>query len=107
MNITGIIKAIGSTQQVSDTFRKRTFNVEIPDPKYPQLLQFELTNDRVSLIDPPRRVGDEIKIEFEIRGREWKSPDGNVKHFTTLNAWKIETIKAASTPIAADEDVPF
>lgn len=86
---TGTIHAIFETKQVSDKFTKREFVVSIADnPKYPQLVQFQLTGDRVSQLDDLRE-GDAVQIEFSLRGREWRSPQGDVKYFTTLDAWKV------------------
>jgi hypothetical protein len=39
-------------------------------------------------------VGDEVRIEFSLRGREWRSPSGDVKYFNSLDVWKIEPARA-------------
>ena len=38
---------------------------------------------------------DQIEVSFNIRGREWTSPQGEVKYFNTLEAWRIEKMGAA------------
>jgi single-strand DNA-binding protein len=50
--ISGKLHAIFDTAQVSERFTKREFVLELADnPKYPQLVQFQLTGDRVSQLD--------------------------------------------------------
>jgi len=76
METTGKLHTIFETKQVSERFTKREFVVEIADnPKYPQVVQFQLTGDRCSQLDG-MRVGGEVRIEFSLRGREWCHPTG-------------------------------
>lgn len=92
MEVTGKLYAVSETKQVSDRFSKREFVVELADnPKYPQLVAFEFTNDRCADLDG-YNIGDTVRVEFNLRGREWRSPSGEVKYFNTLNAWKLESV---------------
>ena len=85
----GKLHTIYETKQVSERFSKREFVVEITDnPKYPQTVLFQLTGDRCSQLDG-LNVGDQVSIEFSLRGREWRSPAGEVKYFNSLDVWKI------------------
>ena len=91
---TGKLHTIFDTKQVSERFTKREFVIELVDnPKYPQLVQFQLTGDRCSQLDG-MQVGDEVRIEFSLRGREWRSPSGEIKYFNSLDVWKIEPARA-------------
>ena len=123
-NQTGIIHTIFETTQVSARFTKREFVLELNDnPKYVQLVQFQLTGDRCSQLDGIA-VGDEVRVEFSLRGREWTSPKGDRKFFNSLDAWKVEATRVApdrSAPsgggggdaqpnysgAAPDDDIPF
>ena len=89
MEVTGKLRAIFDTKQVSERFTKREFVLELTDGKYPQSVLFQLTGDRCAAIDQ-FRVGDEVRLEFNLRGREWKSPQGDVKYFNSLDVWRIE-----------------
>ena len=92
---TGKLHTIFDTKQVSERFSKREFVVELADnPKYPQTVLFQLTGDRCSQLDG-MNVGDQVRIEFSLRGREWRSPSGDVKYFNSLDVWKIEPARAA------------
>jgi len=94
MEVTGKLHTIYETKQVSERFTKREFVVELADnPKYPQVVLFQLTGDRVTQLDD-MKVGDQVRIEFSLRGREWKSPKGEVKYFNSLDVWKIEPLRA-------------
>jgi hypothetical protein len=91
----GKLHLIFETKQVSERFTKREFVVEMADsPKYPQMVLFQLTGDRCSQLDG-MNVGDDVRIEFSLRGREWKSPSGEVKYFNSLDVWKIEPMNAS------------
>jgi hypothetical protein len=104
-SIVGKLKVKGTEQQVSEKFRKRDFVITDDSSQYPQHISFQLAQDKVDLIDP-YRVGDEIKVFFNLRGREWKSPkDGEVKCFNTIEAWKIERISSASSNPVTEPDV--
>lgn len=89
METTGKLHTIFETKQVSERFTKREFVVELTDnPKYPQTVLFQLTGDRCAQLDG-MNVGDSIAIEFSLRGREWRSPSGEVKYFNSLDVWKV------------------
>ena len=91
---TGKLHTIFETKQVSERFSKREFVVELADnPKYPQTVLFQLTGDRTSQLDG-MNVGDLVTIEFSLRGREWRSPAGEVKYFNSLDVWRIEPARA-------------
>lgn len=77
------------TENKTATFQAREFVIETSSGNYPQMVKFQLTQDRCSLLDPFEE-GNEIKVYFDLRGREW-----NGKYFTNLNAWRIETAESA------------
>jgi hypothetical protein len=91
MDITGILKVKNEAQQVSEKFKKREFVLTDNSSQYPQHISFQLTQDKCNLIDQ-YAVGEEIKVHFNLRGREWTSPQNEIKYFNTLEAWRIEKI---------------
>ncbi len=76
------------TQQVTDTFQKREFVLEIEDGAYPQVIKFQLTQANCGKLDGPKE-GDKIKVTFNLRGREY-TKEGKTTFFTNLDAWKID-----------------
>ena len=118
METTGRIHALFEVQQKTERFRLREFVLELAEnPRYPQYVMFQLTNDRCEVLDE-FGVGDEVKVEFSLRGREWKSPQGETRYFNSLDVWKLEKLAAAAAtgdpgdlgetpPPLSDDDVPF
>lgn len=95
-NITGTLKVKFPEQQVSERFRKRDIVITDNSSQYPQHITFQLTQDKCSLIDA-YNPGDEIRVFFNLRGREWTDPKTNqVKYFNTIEAWKIEGVNAGA-----------
>lgn len=85
---TGKLFKIFETKQITERFSKREFVVEVQDGKYPQSVLFQLTGDRCANLDSFRE-GDEVRIEFNLRGREWTSPKGEVRYFNSLDVWRL------------------
>lgn len=123
IEVTGKIYLVRDTVQVSERFTKREFVLELADnPKYPQLVMFQATGDRCAALDGLNE-GDEVRVSYNLRGREWRSPSGEIKYFNTLDAWKIEPVggpaksirtgggpRVASpepVPPGIDDDIPF
>jgi Domain of unknown function (DUF3127) len=108
IEISGKLHAIFETKRVTERFQKREFVVEVSDnPKYPQLVLFQLTGDRCEHLDR-FRVGDPVRLEFSLRGREWTSPQGEVKYFNSLDVWTIQSARAGrrDDEPPRDDDVP-
>jgi len=112
----GSIVHIGDTEQVTDTFKKRTLVLKMTDGEYTQEVAFEFTQDRCKVLDG-YQFDQEVEVDFDLRGRKWTSPDGVDKWFNTLSAWRIsvvnsgaETTTETSTAHATaeeEDDVPF
>jgi hypothetical protein len=84
-DIVGKIIVINETETFgANGFQKREFVVEVEDGNYPQKIKFELVKDKTNLIDE-YRVGQKIKVHFNIRGSEY-----NGKYYTSLSAWRLE-----------------
>lgn len=101
METTGQLKEVYATQKVSEKFQKREFVLTIDaTTPYPQHVIFQLTQDKCSALDQ-FNVGDELKIQLNLRGREWTSPQGEKKYFNTLEVWRVEKVGAGSAPAAS------
>jgi hypothetical protein len=85
-------------EQKSGTFQTREFVILVEQGQYPQYIKFQLVQDRCEIIDPIEE-GSEIKVYFDLRGREWQG-----KYFTNLQAWRVEAAGAGqkSRPTAGD-----
>jgi len=95
MEVIGTLKAKFDTQKVSERFQKREFVVTTEaNTPYPQHVSFQVTQDKCTMLDQFRE-GEEIRIHFNLRGREWNGPQG-IKYFNTLEAWRIEKVQGGA-----------
>lgn len=99
LTFTGTLKVKNAEVRVSDKFKKREFVVDDkPNDQYPNPVQFQLTQDRTALIESIAE-GEEITVHFLLKGREWKNPQGEIKFFNSLDAFRIEKITRTSQPL--------
>ena len=92
MEVQGKIKLVGDIQEITDSFRKRELII-VTQEQYPQTLCIEFVQDKMSLLDDFQE-GEEVKIGINLRGREWKNPEGKIKYFTSLQGWRIENLQS-------------
>jgi len=117
MDIKGKIHEIGSVLQVTDTVKKRELIIEYAEnPQYPEYLKFEAINDKCSIMDT-LKVGQDVEVYFNLRGRPWTDKTGKKTYFNSMNVWKVAVLSVGSTPEYAapvdincapdDDDLPF
>jgi hypothetical protein len=85
----GTLHKVFDTENKTASFQAREFVIK-HEGNYPQFIKFQLTQDRCDIISNFKE-GDNIKVHFDLRGREW-----NDKYFTNLNAWRVEGVAAES-----------
>ncbi|OBX24231.1 MULTISPECIES: DUF3127 domain-containing protein [Bizionia] len=119
MEITGKIKVLNDTQSIGDKgFRKREV-VITTEEQYPQHILVEFIQDKCDLLDN-YRLGQDVKIDLNLRGREWVNPEGVYKYFNAIQGWRIELLSSQETtfnklpeqePVSfiedPDNDLPF
>ncbi len=82
--VEGKLHRVFPTEQKSANFAAREFVLEVPDGNYPQLIKFQAVQERCGILDNFNE-GDQVRVSFDLRGREW-----NGKYLTNLNAWRME-----------------
>jgi len=88
MKAAGRVHFIYNEAQITDTFKKREFILEITDnPQYPQYVKFEFVQDKCDLLNDFAE-NDMVDIEFNLNGRMHEK-DGVVNCFNCNQAWKI------------------
>lgn len=103
--IEGTIHHIGETQTFgSKGFRKRDCVIKTQE-QYPQLIPVEFVQDKCELLDP-YQPGDGVKVNINMRGREWTSPQGETKYFLSLQAWRIDDFGASESASAQSQSQP-
>jgi len=95
-DLTGKIKIIQPVQTFGSGFTKREMVVIVEDGKYPQEINIEFVQEKVSLLDK-LQVGQEVTVTFDIRGREY-----NGRYFNNLQGWKLTT-HGAGASVTKDE----
>ena len=110
INITGELIHIGQTQQVKDTFQKRSFVVKTHS-EYPQELECQFTQDKCKELDR-FKVGDTVTARVNLRGRGYQKREGGMGWFTSLDCWKLDKLGEGApankaTVIAEPTDLPF
>ena len=101
MEVQGRIKMVGETQTFgSNGFRKREI-VVTTEEQYPQHIMVEFVQDKTDLLNS-YQVGQQVKININLRGREWVNPQGETKYFNSIQGWRIEALQAE----AAGGNVP-
>ena len=120
----GTINKINPIEQVTEKFKKREFVLEISnDGAYVQKVLFTATRDNVEFLDT-FKTGDSVDVEFDVKGREWTSPTGDIKYFNTLELINItlftnnqtqqtvsdsslRTVVVSENSKEEDDDLPF
>ena len=101
MEVAGKIKVLNETQTFGNNgFRKRDL-VVTTDEQYPQMILVEFIQDKCDLLNS-FQVGDQVKININLRGREWINPEGVAKYFNAIQGWRIEKV-SSDAPV---NDVP-
>lgn len=96
MEVQGKIKMIGETQTFGNNgFRKREV-VVTTEEQYPQQIMVEFVQDKTDLLNA-YSVGQNVKININLRGREWVNPQGETKYFNSIQGWRIENLEQASS----------
>jgi len=89
MEVQGRIKMVGETQTFgSNGFRKREV-VVTTEEQYPQHIMVEFVQDKTDLLNN-YQVGQQVKININLRGREWVNPQGETKYFNSIQGWRID-----------------
>ena len=99
MQVQGKIHAAFDAEQVTQRFRKREFVLELEgNPAIPSTSCSSSPGTAARCSTATK--GDEVKVEFSLRGREWTSPKGEVRYFNSLETWSIDRVGDARRPRA-------
>ena len=91
MDISGKIKLINEIKEYgSNGFRKREVGITTEE-QYPQDLLVEFVQDKCEILNS-FQVGQSVKIDINLRGREWESPQGEIKYFNSIQGWRVEKL---------------
>lgn len=113
MEVKGIVKLVGETEEVSAKFKKRDIVVTTQD-QYPQHISIQFVQDAVNKLDGISE-GEEVEVGINLKGRLWTSPQGEEKYFNTIQGWRIDVVNTSTTPAptpapapeSAEDTLPF
>lgn len=108
MEIRGKVHEVGTTEQVTESFKKRDMIVAYAEnPQFVEYIRFEATQDRTSIFDNIA-IGQEVEVSFNLRGRPWTNKDGVTTYFNSLVAWRVTKLGTTTSapPSAGYADMP-
>lgn len=91
MEVSGKIKVIDSTKEVGTSGFKKRDVVVTTDEQYPQDIQVQFVQDKCDVLDG-YKVGQDVTIGINLRGRMWTNPKGEEVYFNTIQGWNIKTL---------------
>tara|TARA_B110000037_G_scaffold121774_1_gene139178 strand:+ start:3526 stop:3942 length:417 start_codon:yes stop_codon:yes gene_type:complete len=93
------------TQNIgTNGFRKREV-VITTEEQYPQDILVEFIQDKCDLLNR-YSIGQDVKININLRGKEWINSEGIAKYFNAIQGWRIEFLNLQE-PMATDmPDIP-
>jgi hypothetical protein len=104
MELLAKILRVENLEQISEKFKKRRIIVEYAkDIKYPQTLEFTLVQNNVPLADGIN-PGDEVKLLFDLKGKEFVDKNSITRVFNSLEVWRIEVTKKSPDFVEAPSD---
>ena len=89
MEIKGIVHEIGNVIQVTDSFKKRELVIAYAEnPQFVEYITVQAMQDRVSIFDN-LKIGQQVSVDFNLKGRPWTNKEGQTTYFNTLVAWRV------------------
>jgi translation initiation factor IF-3 len=85
-----VVRVLAVKVSGANDFKSRKLHGKT-DEQYPQTLEFEFSQGNVTLLDG-LEPGQKVKIDINVKGREWTNPEGVVSVFNKLEGWKIEIV---------------
>lgn len=99
--ITKILDVVKGQKNDGGEWQKINFLVET-DEQYNNLYCFEIFGvEKVDNFQKYNNVGASVKVSFNVKTNEWQG-----RYFTSLQAWKVETIAQGNPPQPAPVEQP-
>lgn len=97
LRVTGTVKQVFPTETKGTfTFRMLWLTID-PTSQYPQTIEIQFAQAKTSLLDGVN-AGDEISVDFNLRGRSWLSPQQEEKVFNTVQGWRVTKAATVQQP---------
>lgn len=97
MEVSGRVKMIDVTKEVGTSGFKKRDIVVTTDEQYPQFISVQFVQDKCELLNN-YQAGDNVKIDINLRGREWTNNQGETVYFNTIQGWRIAKVQPEGAP---------
>lgn len=91
MTVEGNLKEIYETKDVGSSGFQLRECVVTTDEQYPQHILIQFTQDKCNLLSS-FKIGEKVKVDINLRGREWINPQGETKYFNSIQGWRISSV---------------
>lgn len=89
--IVGQVKQIGPVETFgANGFRKRELIIQTVE-EYPQFIKLEFVQGNVDLLNNIAE-GENVKVNYNLRGREHTNEAGEYNVFNSIVGWKIQNV---------------
>ena len=110
MSIKGKVQQITEIEEKGN-FRVRKLVIETFE-KYPQVVALDFTQNNVGLLDDTIcKVGNNVEVFYNVRGRAWENREGKTLYFISLQGWKVKNyLEDVPVEVQApdrEDDLPF
>jgi len=102
--IIGKIILLKDTEKITETFSKREIVVET-DEQFKQKILIQFVKDKCNILDK-YKVGDNVKVSYNLQGKEWVNPQGETKYFNSIQGWNISKVDSNAN-VKTKEEKPF
>jgi len=106
--LTGKLIVADATQQITATFKKREFVIEVEEENagrvFTDYIKFQLMQDKCDVLDS-FPIGSTLTVKFSIKGNKWEK-EGKVNYFTSLNAFYLSGAQGTDNPLPTQEEQP-
>jgi len=98
ITVKGKVRVVDSIKEIGTNGFKKRDVVVTTEEQYPQHISIQFVQEKVTLLDNIK-AGDEVRINVNLRGREWVNPQGETVYFNTIQGWKIDKIVAENIAV--------
>lgn len=88
MEVKGKVHKIGNSETFGN-YTKRELVVKT-DEQYPQTISIEFGQGKCNEYLDKLTLGQNVTVGINLRGREWKNPQGETVYFNSINGWSVK-----------------
>ncbi len=106
MEVVGRIKMIDTVKEVGSAGFKKRDLVVTTDEQYPQFISIQFVQDKCDLLNA-FQINDNVKVDINLRGREWVNKEGETVYFNSIQGWRISKVMADGQASSGQQAPPI